>query len=270
MNSGNTNYKNKIFEGFQIQLNVIRALYYRELLTRITRIKFGLLGIFIEPLGGVIVWLVLIGYRRGFRPVFSLDLVIFLVIGNLTYQLFSQIARRSVNAVQANEALFYYRNVKPVDTIISRSIVEINSYGIVYLATILGYYFIFNKWRLDNLPLVFVSFLCAALVATGLGLVFMIAGHRYILVKQIVSIVFRPLYFVSGAFFPLATLPQWLKPFLSWNPLLQAIEIGRKGFSDDYLLDPLISLSYLLQITFIILTIGLFVYIKNERILLTR
>ena len=37
---------NEIIEGFIIQRNVISALVYRELKTRVSQVKFGILGVF--------------------------------------------------------------------------------------------------------------------------------------------------------------------------------------------------------------------------------
>lgn len=260
----------QIKNGLKIQIDVIRALYYRELLTRISKIRFGLLGILIEPLGLIIIWLILIGFRRGFVPVYTLDLIIFLAAGNITYSVFNSISRRSIEAVQANQALFFYSRVRPVDTLFARALVEINLYVMVYLIVVLGYYFFQNKWLLDNLPLLLVSYISTSILAIGLGLILMTAGHRFLFTKQIVNFIFRPLYFLSGSFFSLAALPQWLKPWLSWNPLLHSIELSRKGFSDYYLLDPLISISYLFKTTIITFVIGLFIYVRNERILQTK
>ena len=44
-------------DGWTIQRNVIKALVYRELKTRVSQVKFGVLGVFLEPLGVVAVLL---------------------------------------------------------------------------------------------------------------------------------------------------------------------------------------------------------------------
>ena len=264
------NYFIQIKKSLKIQIDVIRGLYYRELLTRISKLRFGLIGILIEPIALITIWLLLIGFRRGFVPVFSLDLIIFLTAGNIIYELFSSISRRSIDSINANQALFYYSRVKPFDTICARALVEINSYGILYIVIVLSYFYFKNMWRIDNLPLILVSYLLTSIFAIGLGLIFMTAGRRITYTTQILNVIFRPLYFLSGSFFSLAALPESIKPWLAWNPLLHAIELSRKGFSDFYLLDPLISLSYLFKITIITLFLGLFIYVKNERILLTK
>jgi len=264
------NYFIQIKKGLKIQIDVIRGLYYRELLTRISKLRFGLIGILIEPIALISIWLLLIGFRRGFVPVFSLDLIIFLTVGNIIYELFSSISRRSIDSINANQALFYYSRVKPFDTICARALVEINSYGILYIIIVLCYFYFKNMWVIDNLPLILISFLLTSIFAFGLGLIFMTAGNRYNYTNQVVNVIFRPLYFISGPFFSLAALPESIKPWLSWNPILHAIELSRKGFSEFYLLDPLISLSYLIKITTITLFLGLLIYVRNERILLTK
>ena len=260
----------RIKKNLKIQIDVIRGLYYRELLTRISKLRFGLIGILIEPIGLITIWLLLFGFRRGFTPVSGLDLIIFLTAGNILFELFSSISRRSIDSIDANQALFYYSRVKPFDTVCARALVEINSYGILYIVIVLGYFYLKNIWRVDNLPLILISYLLIAIFAIGLGLIFMTAGRRINYTSQVLSVIFRPLYFLSGSFFSLATLPQWIKPWLAWNPVLHAIELSRKGFSEFYFLDPLISLSYLIKITIITLFLGLFTYVKNERILLTK
>ena len=43
--------------GLKIQLSVIDALIYRELKTRVSNVKFGVFGVFIEPVGVLLIFL---------------------------------------------------------------------------------------------------------------------------------------------------------------------------------------------------------------------
>lgn len=260
-------YFGDFMEGASIQINVIRALYYRELLTRVNKTKFGIMGLYFDPLANILVLVSLFGIRRGFNPILELDLVMFFSTGILIYTVFRSISIRSVNSFQANQALFTYKRVKPIDTIISRTIVEMLSLGIVFGVIIIGYSLIKDQWFLVNLPIILYSFLCISLISFGLGLILMIASFRFPIMQTTFPVIIRPLYFISGIFFSLQNLPQWLKPFLSWNPILQAIELSRKGFSEKYFLDPLISASYLFMCVLVTLTLSLFIYQKNERLL---
>ena len=173
--------------------------------------------------------------------------------------------------MEANEALFFYRPVKPVDTVIARAIVEAGLYAVMFIVILFAVFLFKENLVLQNFPLLVISYLLLVFTAFGLGLFLMVAGHRYPLIKQLVPWLSRPMWFLSGIFFSINTMPYWLKPWVSWNPIFQAIELARYSLSSDYIIDgQVISLQYLLSCAAISCAIGLWVYSNNERILLTR
>ena len=269
MSRNTKEYLADVIAGLEIQINVVRALYYRELLTRVNRSQFGILGLYFDPLANILLLLSLFGIRRGFEPILGIELVLFIGTGIIIYTVFRSISIRSINSLQANQALFTYKRVKPIDTIISRTIVETLSLGIVFGFIVIGYSIIKETWFVVDLPIILFSFLCISTLSFGLGLILMIAGFRYPILQTTVPLIIRPLYFLSGVFFSIQNLPQWLKPLLSWNPILQAIELTRRGFSEKYFLDPLISKSYLFACVIVTLTVSLYIYQKNEKLLVS-
>jgi len=254
--------------GWQVQRNVISALVYRELKTRVSEVRFGVLGVFIEPLGVMAVFLAIFSAIRGNRG--TLDVALFLMCGIVLFTLFNDIAIRSLNAMKANEALFFYRPVKPIDTVIARGLVESGLYAIVLLVISMAIFLMREQWMLADPPLLAICFICLAATALGLGLILMVAGHRYPSLHQFVPLAMRPLWFISGVFFSTSALPAWLLPWISWNPVVQAIELSRHAFNPDYVLPEAISLPYLVTCTALSCCIGLWIYSNNERLLLTR
>lgn len=261
---------NKIIRGFKNQNKVINALIYRELRTRVSQVKFGFFGVLLQPIGAFILFLLIFGFIRqrgggGVEPEF---VPIFLMSGIIHYTLFTEIVIRSVNAMQANEALLFYRQIKPVDTVISRVYVECMLYGLVFIILLVGIFLLFEIFTLDNLPLIVGSYLTLTLTALGLGIFFMVAGYRYPLLKTIIIFIQRPLFLTSGIFFSINNIPQSIRPWLSWNPILQSIELSRKGFNEKYFIDPeVISLPYAISFALISCSIGLWVYSNNQKIL---
>mgnify|MGYP001161490466 FL=1 len=261
---------NKIFKGFKNQYKVINALVYRELRTRISQVKFGFFGVLLQPLGSFILFLLIFGFIRqrgggGIDPDF---VPIFLITGIIHYTLFTEIVIRSVNSMQANEALLFYRQVKPVDTIISRVYVECLLFALVLIFLVVGIFLLFEIFTLDNLPLVVGSYLTLTFSSLGIGIFFMVAGYRYPLLKTIIIFIQRPLFLTSGVFFSINNIPQSIRPWLSWNPILQSIELSRKGFNEKYFIDPeVISLSYAITFALLSCSIGLWVYSNNQKIL---
>ena len=98
----------------------------------------------------------------------------------------------------------------------------------------------------------------------------MVATFIYPSLQQFIPLIMRPLWFISGVFLSLRNLPQYLKPYLSWNPVFQAIELTRHSFSLDFILDESVSLVYLWQCAFLSLFVGFLFYTINEKRLLTR
>ena len=255
--------------GWNIQINVVQALVYRELKTRVSQVKGGILGVFIEPLGVMSIFLVIFSILRTNNG--PLDILLFLGSGIVLFTLFSDIAIRSSNGMLANEALFFYRPVKPIDTVIARTIVESGLFGIVYLVIISGTFLIRQKIILEDIGLLTATFLAVVTFAFGIGLVLIVVTHIYPSVIQLIPLAMRPLWFLSGVFISLNSIPQSLRPFLSWNPIFQAIEISRFAFTKNYFIDnSLISISYLWQCSILSVFIGMWVYSSNEKKLLTR
>ena len=254
--------------GWELQRRVVGALVYRELKTRVSEVRFGVVGVFIEPLGVLTVFVLLFSLLH--HNPGGIDPLLFLLPGAVLFGMFTEIGIRALNAMNANESLFFYKPVKPVDTVIARGLVETGLFAIVYLTVLLGICVFRERWLLDDLPLLVMSYLCLALTAFGLGLIFMVAGHRYPSLRQFIPIAIRPLWLISGAFFTTAHLPQRILPWLSWNPIVQATELSRHSLSSDYTIPDAISLPYLMMLAASTSAAGLWLYTRNERSLLTR
>ena len=268
VDSSNDYLRNKIV-GWINQRNVIDALVYRELKTRVSTARFGLIGVFIEPIGQICIFLILYALLRG--RLSQLDIILFLGTGILLFTLFSDIGIRSANAMLANEALFFYRRVKPIDTVIARTIVESGLYAIVYICIIFAAFLIREEIIMQDISLLISSYIGLVIFSLGLGIVLMVSAHIYPIVLQLIPLMLRPLYFISGIFISLNNVPQWLRPYVSWNPIFQAIELSRHAFSSNYIIDrDEVSLLYLWQCALVSIFIGLWIYSVNERRLLTR
>ena len=99
----------------------------------------------------------------------------------------------------------------------------------------------------------------------------LVATFIYPTLIQLIPLAMRPLWFMSGVFISLSNLPQWLRPYVSWNPIFQAIELTRHSFTKNYYLNyDEVSMIYLWQCAFISLFLGLWLYSNNEKNLLTR
>ena len=269
-NKGFFNYILNVKRGLRIQTNVLRALIYREFIGRASLVKFGYLGILIEPLGVMAIFLVIFTLIRTRGANEELGVLLFLITGIVIYTLFNAIAIRSMNSMDANSSLFFYRQVQPIDTVYSRTIVEVVIYSVVFIILVTIAFLIRESFIMSDFALLIVSFISISIFSMGVGIFLMIATFRYEWVKSVVQFLLRPLWFISGVFFSLNDIPQNIRPYLSWNPILQSIELTRHSFSKSYLLNESVSLAYLIQISLFVLTVSLWLYDKNHRILRTK
>jgi capsular polysaccharide transport system permease protein len=255
-------------EGLVQQWRVVDALLYRELRTRVGGVRFGFLGVIAEPVITVGVFLALFAFLRAGRGG-TLDVVLFLACGITGIYVFTRIATRSINAMEANEALLFYRRVRPIDAVISRAIVEF-----CLMAICLVIFTLFRWLLLEHVVVsspfdITLSLVLLGLLSFGFGLFAMVAGFRYSAAKYVAMAITRPLFLMSGVFFSLQNIPPQWRPWLSWNPILQAIELMRHGFSSSYVIEG-ISMPYLALCSLITCWLGLWIYSNNEPLLMRK
>ena len=241
----------------QIQRAVLLALVIRELRTRVEGRWFGLLWLLAEPLFHVLLILGLFGFRTHAGGV---EFPVFLVTGIVPYFLFRNIARRLPNAIAANRNLFSYRQVKPIDAMVARSLVEIGLYAGVYCIALglLGY--LGYHWSPEQpLELLFVL---AMMVAFGFafGLLCTVLAHNRPRVESFIGMLFLPLYFVSGVIFPFHSLPQELRDWMIWNPMLHMVDLCRVYFLHGYQRIPGVEVAYPAAATLTLLALAMSLY----------
>lgn len=116
--------------GIEVQRAAVEALFLREIKTRFGKYRLGYFWAILEPTAHLLVMLAIFGYFMH-RTMPDISFPVFLINGIIPYFLFSHITSRSISAIEANQGLFNYRPVKPVDTVIARALLESVIYGCV-------------------------------------------------------------------------------------------------------------------------------------------
>lgn len=256
-----------IRNGFHIQKATVTALFLRELKTRFGKYRLGYCWALLEPVLHLFVLWIVFDYVMQ-RAMADISFPVFLLNGLIPYFLFSNIATRSINAVEANQGLFNYRPVKPVDTIIARTILELFIYIMVYflLMTLL----LISGETIDHVNLIslFTVGFLLVVFSFGCGLIVMVAGNAFPEMEKFLPVIIKPLYFISCIMFPLSSVPKEYWRWLTWNPLLHAVELARGAVARSYQSDGA-SLAYLAISTLAVLFVGLLLYRNREEAMLT-
>ena len=255
---------------FQIQWRVIKALVYREIRRRVGDLQGGFFAVLIEPMGQVLVWAIL-RYVITMSPIVNnLNIILFLVAGVIPFSIYSRIATYGLATMEANKALLFYRRVKPIDTILARSVEELGIYSCSAVLLFSAIWLYLGQVVLQNLPQLVIAFLLVTLLGVATGLLTLVGSFYFLNLKQIMPWVNRILYFTSGVIIAPVALPQFVREILVYNPILQCIELARLGLSSDYQVPDGIDLYYPTGFALVYLSLSLWVYTNNERNLLRR
>ena len=109
--------------GLSVLRSTWKALFLRETVNRLSAGRAAWVWLLVEPMVHVFFMLAMFTLVR-VTAVGGIDVTVWLTIGMLSFFLFRRTANQCANAIGANRALFTYRQVKPVDTVLVRAATE--------------------------------------------------------------------------------------------------------------------------------------------------
>ena len=250
-----------------LQLRVVSAVARRELQLRAAKGAMGVVGVFAEPLALIATFLALRIFLRGAGDATYMNPALWLALGFVPFFMFSEIAIKAIGGVEKSSELYFYRRLRPLDSLMGNSLLLGQIYGALLLLFVLGT--AAWEWRLvvqDPGTLIFL-FLGLALLGFGIGLSTLIIGHRLPIVAWFVQMFLRRiLLWTSCIFFSISFIPDDFRPWILWNPIAHGIELMRAACNPAY---PIPGVSSLYFWGWVVGSIGfgLFVYGNNENLL---
>jgi len=252
----------------QITLSVWKALFLREALFRLFGTRAAWLWLLLEPIIHIVFFMFIFGVIR-MRIIGGMETSVWIMVGMLAFFLFRRTWVQAMNAVSANRALFAYRQVKPVDTVLVRSFVE----GFLMLLVSAILFTAAGLSGLEVLPndplLVIVAAFGLWLLGLGLGLVTSVAQELVPELGKVVNLAMTPLYFISGVIFPLNAVPDPYRDWLLLNPVAHGLDAVRLGFATFYETVPGLNLGYLYACALVATFVGLILHVRYTHRLLT-
>lgn len=216
-----------------VQTRVVAALILREMRTRFGRTRAGYLWALFNPLAQMAMYAAIFYFSGRFAPV-GVSNELFVLTGIMPFMAFSNIATRVTQSAAANQVLFAFPGVTPLDAAVARAILEV----LTFLA--IGLLFYVALWLLDRAtaPVAPGHIALSIVLVSGLGFGFGLLGMTIMLVlpswEKIVALLMFPLYFSAGVFFMPEMLPDHIGKALAFNPVMHVISTMRVGFYADF------------------------------------
>ncbi|MBV7486192.1 ABC transporter permease [Bordetella sp. BOR01] len=243
----------------KIFLTVIYALVLREMQGRFGRIRMGAMWTIFEPLAHILAITAIMVYLRG-RSIPGLDFPVFLLVSLTPFLLYKNISLKLMSSVEANKALFAYKQIQPFSTFVARAVVEFSLSATVFIILLAAFTWIGFDTRIVR-PIEWLGVIALGLVfafALGLNLVMIVSVLPES--KMVLRLIFMPLYLLSGVVYPPSHFPpQWM-PLLLWNPFLHFMELIRVNVFPFYRIADGISLEYVIHCTLVLLFLGMGMY----------
>ena len=271
------NFLRRFISALQRQIAVVLAIATYENNRKSTGTSLGSWEAIVTPLQIMLFFIVMrVGfsflrgsnrYAAGGSTDMYFNIVVFIASGFAIAFLFRQGAIKALSGLKLRAPL-YYKRVQPLDILLALLVNDFRAISTISLGIFgLVWYFTWS-FQLDSPGLAISIYLLTVLMALGFGvcLVFLGQFNKWItrILKRILN---RVIIFTSGIFFATFELPEYTRPFVTWNPILHAVELFRYSMNNQYPI-PGISLSYLVWCSIILFGFSLILYRTNESLLL--
>nr|WP_293248481.1 ABC transporter permease [Panacagrimonas sp.] len=243
--------------------DVLRALFLREVRNRYGAHRFGYFWAVAQPIILVMALQVVhvVLRKRGDGLIYGVDGMYFFLLGVLPWFMFANGYHQCMGAMKANRGMYTYRQVQPIDIILIRCTLAFVIQTIALVVIVTGFYWSGRPISLAE-PAAYLAMLTLLYLFTmSVGLIVDVFVTRNDDVRNFLVPVDRVLLFISGVFFTLDAMPRELHPYLLWNPLLHAFELGRAAMLEQY--ETPCSWGYLSICTVVAMTLALTLYRRN-------
>lgn len=245
----------RLAQGWRIQRRVISALMTRELVTRFGRENIGFLWVMVEPLLFAFLVGVVWRYMKGPEE-HGVSIVAFVASGYIPMTFFRHAVMRSTRVFSVNGSLLYHRQIKVLDFIFVRFLVEAGGAMMAFLviALILGALGEF-PFPADFGALV-MGWTLYALFTLSLCLVLAPLSEMSEVIEKFIPVTLYIMIPFSGVF----TMVSWMTPsvqkVLLYSPFVSPMELMRHGIFGERV-NAIYDLSVPVLVTLFLSVIGL-------------
>jgi len=155
-------------------------------------------------------------------------------IGIISFFIFMRVFNSCLGAINSTTALFNYRQLKPIDSILVTAVIEVGLMLTLFSVIVMILVLIDHKVEADDLLMFLTAASLLFLLGVGLGLLADVYTAKSPALRKFVEIINRPLLFMSGAFFTMQDLPAVIKPYIVWNPILHGVDLCRGALLSAY------------------------------------
>ena len=221
--------KDVMLSALSLNARVVSSLMLRDVSSRVGGKLIGFLFPMFMPFGHLAVLLTVYLLVGRISPLGG-DLRVFFVTGILPFVMMLYPMRHTNLSILRARPLLGFPTVKILDVICGAALVEILSSTLIAVVLVVGLEMIGVDFLPSDPAIVLAGLLSALALGVSLGAFHSVITARYTGWSLVVNLSTPVFYITSGTIFFPDLLPEPLRSYASWNPLLQAIELTRVGY----------------------------------------
>lgn len=243
------------FRGAKTNLRVIVALIFREAAMRFGSSPLSYVWTMAEPAALIAILLVARIYIKNVNPAFGDSSLIFLLTGLVALRSARSIINKGSRGIQSNKSLFSFGAVKPVDTVIARTVLEFTIYVIILTIFFSAAQKIMGQAIITDFPGFVIAMLLIMFFCISMAMFNATVGALLPFWRSIWKMMSMPLLITSGVIYVPAQMPPEFLRIIIWNPFLHCVEALRSNSYLDY--TSVYSPTYLTSFTITVFVISL-------------
>ena len=246
----------------------IGALILREMATTYGRSPGGYLWAVLEPIGGIAILSFVFSFAFRMPPI-GISFPLFYATGVIPLGIYTESATKIASAIGYSRALLAYPSVTFLDAILARFLLHMLTESMVCYLIFGGIFLFLETHTVVDIPTIAGAILLAGVLGLGVGTLNCFLFVRFPVWQRVWPILMRPLFFISGVFNLFDALPETLRTWLWYNPMVHIIGLMRHGVYNNY--DAAyVSVTYVMGISMASFTMGLLLLRKHKNSLLDR
>ncbi|MDN3557478.1 ABC transporter permease [Halomonas maura] len=247
---------------WQVARSVWFAMFMRETISRTMADRFAWFWMIFEPVAFVGIFIAIRTMIRGDRFVIGADFIPWLIVGLMGFFLFREGMNRPVGAIEANQGLFAYRQVLPIDPVLVRIVLEGLLRTFIFLIFIVGGIMLGLDLYADLPMFAMWAWLSLWALGAGAGLTISAAAALVPEIGRVVKMISLPLMLISGVIIPMSLKSYHLQQLMLYNPIAHAIEFLRLGFFENYKTVSGISMLYVWMFALALIALGMILHLR--------
>lgn len=211
----------------------IGALILREMNTSYGRSPGGYIWAVVQPAGGIAILVVI--FSVGFRsPPLGTNFAMFYATGLLPFMAFMDVAGKIGQSLNYSKPFLAYPRISFMDAIIARFILNYLTQLLVSYLLFAAILLLYETRTTLEMGRIAMAYAMVGSLGFGIGVLNCFLMSQFRVWQQVWSILMRPMFIISGIFFMYETIPEPIRSYLWYNPLMHVAGEMRAAFYVSY------------------------------------